>query len=279
MTKKPKNHTQKKSNLVQLESRGHHSQNSLATSSARVVAVLEEGSLNKTWCCLVRWHQEVLCSECPSMDAKRGKDRSPVQKGPTDMRAYNEAYFTSRLSYARTWAPSPMSSCSAHGGWVARCLRAEQPAPAAPAEGCCLHIAALLQIHRLSPFASLNIPFGSPEATRCFDCTLTVGLMCRSLRCAGLLYPPPNLLICNLAGVCLGAQFGKRIKSIMSVLPVKSVVFLSLRSSQPLHLVQLWGELDEGTDLAALWPRKKKIKISPVPIKNLIQCILQPPER
>lgn len=55
MTKKKKTH-KKKSNLVQLESRGHHSQNSLATSSARVVDVLEEGSLNKTWCRLVRWH-------------------------------------------------------------------------------------------------------------------------------------------------------------------------------------------------------------------------------
>lgn len=85
-----------------------------------------------------------------------------------------------------------MAPCSPHGGCIARCLCAEQPAPAAPAEGCCLHIAALLQIRRLSPFASLNIPFGPPEATRCFDCTSTVGLMPRSLCCAGLLYPPTS---------------------------------------------------------------------------------------
>lgn len=96
MTKK------KKSNLVQLESRGHHSQNSLASSSARVVDVLEEGSLNKRWCHLGRWHQEGLCSKCPSADVRRGKERSLVQKGTADMRAYNEAFFTSCLSYART---------------------------------------------------------------------------------------------------------------------------------------------------------------------------------
>lgn len=95
----------KESNIVQLESRGCHSQNSPVSSSARVVDVLEEVSLNKRWCHLGRWHQEVLCSNCPSADVRRGKERSPVQKGTTDMRAGNEACFASCLNYAR-----PLSS-------------------------------------------------------------------------------------------------------------------------------------------------------------------------
>ena len=96
MTKK------KKSNLVQLESRGRHSQNSLASSSARVVDMLKESSLTKRCCRLGRWHREVLCSKCPSADVKRGKERNLVQKGPTDVRAYNEAWVTSCLSYAKS---------------------------------------------------------------------------------------------------------------------------------------------------------------------------------
>lgn len=95
----------KNPNLIQHESRGCQSQNGLASSSARVVDVLER-CLKKRLYHLSRQHQNVLCSKCPSADVRRGKERSLVQKGLTDMRAYNEARFTSCLSYARVWAPS-----------------------------------------------------------------------------------------------------------------------------------------------------------------------------
>lgn len=86
-----------------------------------------------------------------------------------------------------------------------------------PTEVWCLHITALLQIRLSSPFASLNTPFGPPESTKCFDYTLSSGLLCQSLCCAGLLCPPHR----NPAGVCLGVQFGKKVKRIVPVLPVK----------------------------------------------------------
>lgn len=140
----------------------------------------------------------------PRGAVRRGEERSLVQKGAADTRAYEEARFASCLGSARTGAPPrrvllfhlpPRSRCVA--GCPLQSTRPQQPLRRV--------VVCTLQ-HLPPPFASLNIPFGPPETTNSFGCTLAIGLLCRCRCCADLLCPP-NLLICNPAGECPGTAF------------------------------------------------------------------------
>lgn len=132
-----------KTNLVQLESRGHHSQNNLVSSSARVVEVLEKGRQNQWWSHLGGWNQEVLCPNFPSGMWGRVKKAAWSRKGQQTW-GHTKKHVLHRASILQgpELLHAVSSCCVFLPESVARCLPAEHPSQAAPAEGCCLHIAA-----------------------------------------------------------------------------------------------------------------------------------------